>query len=177
MSVPKHPPQFKRFARSPGFTLVELMIAIAVVAIATAIALPSFREFNTRMQVTQLTNDLVHDLNMARAEAVKRGADVVVEANTSWSDGWAVKIGADEISTHAAIDPRYSIESKSTGGGADGAITFRPTGSLLDATAFDINVCRPTAHADSGQSRRITVLGGGLITSRRDVSGSPAGGC
>ena len=177
MPVTKHPLQFARRTRSPGFTLVELIITLAIIAIAAAIALPSFREVNIRMQVTQLTNDLVHDLNMARAEAVKRGRDIVVEANPTWEDGWAVKFGAEEISTHAAIDPKYSIEAKSTGGGADTAITFRPTGSLLDATAFNINVCRPAANADSGQSRRITVMGSGIISSRRDVSGSPAGGC
>ena len=177
MSVRKYPLQFTQSARNAGFTLVELIITIALVAILAAIALPSFREFNIRMQVTQNTNDLVHDLNMARAEAVKRGIDVVVEANTTWSDGWAVKAGTEEISTHAAINPQYSIESKSTGGGTDDVITFRPTGSLLDATAFDINVCRPAQDANSAQSRRITVLGSGLISSRRDVSGSPAGGC
>jgi len=177
MSVRKQLLQPKQLARVPGFTLVELIITIAVVAILAAIALPSFREFNIRMQVTQLTNDLVHDLNMARAEAVKRGTNVVVEANTAWADGWAVKAGADEISKHSAIDLQYNIQSKSTGGGVDDVITFLPTGSLQLASTFDFNICRPTAQADATQSRRITVLGSGVISSRRDISGSPAGGC
>jgi len=160
-----------------GFTLIELLTAVALIAILGAIALPSFREFNIRMQVTDMTNDLVHDLNMARAEAVKRGSDVAVEANTNWADGWVVRAGGEEISAHPAIDDQYSIESKSTGGGADDAVTFRPTGSLQGATAFDLNICRPANADDSTQSRRITVSGSGIISSRRDVSGSPAGGC
>ncbi|OJY90774.1 MAG: hypothetical protein BGP25_09975 [Lysobacterales bacterium 63-13] len=177
MSVPKYPHRFRGFTRSPGFTLLELLIAVAVVGVLVAMALPSFREFNIRTQVTQLTNELVHDLTMARTEAVKRGRDVVVKANSSWSNGWSVKFGSEEISTHAAIDPQYTIQSKSSGGGADDTITFRATGSLLGATAFDLNVCRPTARADSSQSRRISVLGSGVISSRRDITGSPAGGC
>lgn len=49
-----------------GFTVVELMVAIAVLAILTAIALPNFRDFMRRNAVTSHTNELLGDLSYAR---------------------------------------------------------------------------------------------------------------
>ena len=67
--------------RASGFTVVELVIAVAIVALLAALALPSFREVGVRMAVTDNTNDLVGALNVARSEAVKRGRAAAVIAN------------------------------------------------------------------------------------------------
>ena len=85
--------------------MIELLITIAVVAIAAAIALPSFREFNIRMAVTSTTNDLVHAVTLARAEAAKRGTNVTVSATGSWTNGWTVETGGEIILQHAALGP------------------------------------------------------------------------
>lgn len=177
MSAAQRPLRIRIRERTRGFTMLELMITVAIIAILAALALPSFREFNIRMQVTDLTNDLVHDMNMARAEAAKRGSDVTVEAAGSWGGGWAVKAGAEVISQHEAINSEYAIQAKSSGGGTDGKVAFRPSGGLAGATSFDFNVCRPTSNSDNSQSRRVTVQGSGTVSSRRDVTGSPAGSC
>src|SRR5215469_10905864 len=76
-----------------GFTLVELMITIVVAIILMALALPNFRDLILGSNVTQNTNQLVHDLNLARAEAVSRGTLVAVISNNGgndWSGGWTI---------------------------------------------------------------------------------------
>ena len=77
-----------------GFTIFELMIAVAIVAILAAMAFPSYREFTQRMNVSNNTNQLVGALNTARSEAVKRGRQVAVIANGGdWSTGWEIVAG------------------------------------------------------------------------------------
>lgn len=80
--------------RSSGFTLFELIITVAIVAILVGIALPNYREFSIGMTVSDNTNDLVGALQAARADASTRGRPVAVIANGGdWSNGWQVVAG------------------------------------------------------------------------------------
>lgn len=86
-----------------GFTLIELMITLSVLAILLGIATPNFQSLVRNGRLTATTNDLVSALAVARSEAVKRATRVTVckSANTdaasptcstaaSWQDGWIV---------------------------------------------------------------------------------------
>jgi type IV fimbrial biogenesis protein FimT len=194
-----------------GFTLFELVITIAIVAILIGVALPNFREFSIGMTVNDNTNDLVGALNLARSEAVKRGRRVALIANDgNWNNGWQVVVGETQAdgsvedpetpgATEAAcadyvdfdgetsLCPRfegalptgYTIQAIADGPVAtDTEVLFGATGALVGTgSSFDFNICRPIEQADATKSRWINVNGGGLITSRRDVSESPAGTC
>ncbi len=64
--------------RSRGFTLIELMTAIALTALLLTLAAPSLRTFIQNRRITGATNDFVSAIHMARTEAMKRGAWVVL---------------------------------------------------------------------------------------------------
>ena len=76
---------------SLGFSLLELMITIIIAAILAAFALPAFRTYFIRSNITTTSNELLAAMNTARAEAVKRNAYVRVDptvcTSASWSNG------------------------------------------------------------------------------------------
>ncbi|MDO4231155.1 MAG: GspH/FimT family pseudopilin [Lautropia sp.] len=59
-----------------GFTLVELMVVMAIFAIVAAIAAPSFRDFTIRRAISAQISDFASAVRFARSEAVKRGREV-----------------------------------------------------------------------------------------------------
>src|SRR3990167_8015716 len=87
--------------KQAGFTLVELMITLMVLAIAVAIAVPSFEGTIQRNSVISNTNQVVGALNFARVEATKRGSSVyLASSNTStagntWGKGYVAYVDTD----------------------------------------------------------------------------------
>lgn len=80
-----------------GFTLLELMVVIAIAAILLAIALPSFTTTLRSNRVATSTNELLATLSLARSEAVRstRGAGVCTSSDGAscggdWNSGWLV---------------------------------------------------------------------------------------
>ncbi len=87
-----------RRSHSRGFTLIELMVTLAVVVILALLAIPSFRDLIDKSRLRGATDDVVNILNTARGSAVKLQKDVNVSAVAGSSGSWCV--GAD-----AAADP------------------------------------------------------------------------
>ena len=84
--------------RTGGFTAIELMVTVAIIAILAALAAPSFSSLIERWQVRQVAEDLRSTIYFARSEAIKRGGNVSFAANAgSWTAGWAVASGADTL--------------------------------------------------------------------------------
>jgi type IV fimbrial biogenesis protein FimT len=86
-----------------GFTLVELLIALAVTAILLTVGIPSIRTMMNSSERATKINDLVGALNLARSESVKRGADITIcrRASGDTSNVCASGDGANcDASTH-----------------------------------------------------------------------------
>lgn len=64
--------------RSSGFTLIELMVTVVVAGILLTLAVPSMRTFIQNARIANQTNEFIADLNFARTEAIKRGANVTL---------------------------------------------------------------------------------------------------
>lgn len=74
-----------------GFTIIELMVVVAIVAILAALAAPSFTPLIERWRVRQTAEDLASTLYYARSEAIKRGGGITITADAAgWTGGWKV---------------------------------------------------------------------------------------
>ena len=107
-----------------GFTLVELLIVIAIVAILAVVAVPNFRETMQRNRMVANTNEFISAIQFARAEAIRRGGQInLTPANGSdWPSGLVVYFDADDDDT---LDSGEELR----------VWQKLPTGSELTATA------------------------------------------
>lgn len=109
-----------------GFTLIESMIAVSVLAILFSLALPSFSNAITNSRLTSQANLLVSAINQARSEAIRRGQHVVVrKINAEWESGWRVFVDIDratnakknifdsgtdiQLSVHPALPTNFTL--------------------------------------------------------------------
>jgi type IV fimbrial biogenesis protein FimT len=155
-------------AASRGFTLVEAMVVMSIIAILMAVAVPTFRDFTASRAVAAQISDFAGALRLARTEAIKRGRNVVVcrtsdpqaatpscDAGSDWRSGWLVMQGDNLIRLQSSYANSGGIQS----GGVD-TITFRPTGIAPAASeaTFVFRPPLPTGNASyNSLTRRICI--------------------
>lgn len=123
-----------------GFTLIELVMSIAIVGILLTVGIPSFRELITNNRIVSQTNDFVSDLAHARAEAVRRNTRVTIcRSNTgtscvpssSWRDGWIVFTDPGGFGTLAAGETILRVHSAMPAGMTLAVSGFENSGDYL----------------------------------------------
>lgn len=88
------------FLRS-GFSLIELMVTIAIVSILLTLGVPSFSAVLRNITLTTQANNFVAAINLARSEAIRRNTAVTLSATASnitqhhWESGWQIWVDSN----------------------------------------------------------------------------------
>lgn len=153
-----------------GFTLVELLITIAIMSILLMAAIPNFTEAMLSSKLNGYATSLVSSARLARSEAVKRNATVRLCVSTDgstcatglWSQGWIVLSGTTVIERQPAAAAGYRMSETS----GTSNLTFDATG--VGASTAEVTVCYKTSKTGS-QERvvRINAVGKAAITTTR----------
>ena len=121
-----------------GFTLLELMIVVLLVAIVATIAVPGFSRLIESNRITSYTNTVLGAFSFARTEAIRVGDRIDVVANGgNWGGGFVVEQGGNVV-REIAPPPTGIALNRLDGGGAQ--FTFRATGELVGGDA-EFEVC------------------------------------
>ena len=162
-----------------GFTIIELMIAVALLAAMVVIGVPSFNSIINSNETAAKSNEFLSALKVARAEATKRRQNVIVCASNNqadcassdWSDGWIVfedslpvatsgngafDVGETIIDTFS-LPAGFTVTRAATG---PDQIIFAATGLSDSSVAQTFTVCK----ASTTNGRVLTVERSGLVT-------------
>lgn len=107
MEISKQPGSLPRPAmrqRTSGFTLIELMIVIVIVAIGMTLAVPTFRSITEKRQLTSAAESVAAFMNLAQSAAVKYDRDVAVNMQRSDFNSWCVGAKLDAASCDCTED-------------------------------------------------------------------------
>jgi type IV fimbrial biogenesis protein FimT len=171
--------------RQRGVTLIEMMIAIAILGILLALGMPSYRAWIQNSQIRTAAESILAGLQLARNQAVHRNAAVRFQFTDSVDAGcglsttvpnWVVSMDDPTGSCNAApsdtVAPRI-IQTRATAEGSRNvviaatasAISFNGLGRLVGGNTLTVNIDVPDtilANADS-RDLRVIVTGGGQI--------------
>ncbi|MGA0071796.1 MAG: GspH/FimT family pseudopilin [Steroidobacteraceae bacterium] len=156
-----------------GFTLLEAMVTLGIVALLLFIAVPSFNAVRLSATLTEVTNELVASVQLARSESIKRNGVARLCASTDgatcsttsgFSNGWVVLDAANNVLlSRPAVDSSYRV----TASGGLKLLVFYPSG--MGATTASFTICR---HQPLGQQQRVLAVGptGGTRITRTEAS-------
>ena len=151
--------------RFHGFTAVELMVVIAIVAILATLALPSFASLIKKFQLERDVRALESTIYVARSEAMKRGGNVRMAkttcptASTEWDCGWTVS-HVPTGGTALIIKQVNTAQKNNINVNVSGVVNFDRWGGVNVARGFTI---QPKNDSSVEMSREVCISSGGRV--------------
>lgn len=146
--------------RNKGFTLVELMVTVAIAAILLGVAMPAFQSMSRNNAVRATTNDLISSINLARQQSMSMRTGVTVSpASGGWDDGWELTFDDAAAGEDAEFTPRRNVSITSSSGNAD--LVFSSRGGLQSGGNIQFTIVHENS---STSSRTICVSFFGKVT-------------
>lgn len=137
--------------KSQGFTIIELMVAIAVAGVLLSVAVPSFQNIARNNAVRAATNDLIATINLARQQSMSMRSEVsITPATGGWSNGWNIDFAEDAAGEDATYSGRDGVSVTS----AATELAFRARGGMETGAGSTFTI----EHASSSTlCRQVTV--------------------
>lgn len=153
-----------------GLSLIEVLIVMAIAAILLGVGVPNMQSFIVNNRLASVTHEFYTALQLARSEAVRRGAQITLVHNGAagsgnWGAGWTMFV---DTNRNAALDA--GEETLRAGAPLAAPLTLYGSANFANFIAFDANgrlttagggvfvVCQGANLAESGQSRSRAVL-------------------
>jgi type IV fimbrial biogenesis protein FimT len=148
-----------------GFTIIELMVTLAVVAITLVIGVPSMRDMIHNNRLAGQANELIAVMNYAKGEAITRGLRVsICPKNTAgnacsadWANGYIAFADTDGDGTFDSNEKRLRVSRKVESGNTlsavekdttttVGVVGFSASGNSASPFAVSYTLCDPLTH-------------------------------
>lgn len=159
-----------RHPRIHGFTLIEMVVTVAISAVLLAVAAPALVQYTANGRISAHADSFSASARLARSEAIKRNAatTMCVSSNGTscvaggWESGWIVMAGTTVLHKEGPASQNVRMTESSS----VATLSFDPAG--VGATVATVTVC---SSAGGLQERVVSVSATGRVSTRRTQTG------